>query len=360
MKVLFDGLCITQQRTGIGNYAYELLKHFCNVPLMDVTAILQKPKGQFRDLEELYENRIIYSFKESKYLPFQMPGFKKFDILHAPNYIPAIFSGKTVVTIHDLSYIIFPEYHIKKVLWILEHYKDRMYNADAIITDSNSVKCEIIDLLHIDDALINVVNLGASDKFYPYKKSEISILEKFCLPKRYILYFGTIEPRKNIINLIKAFNEFKNASKSELKLVLAGGNGWLSENVSELIEKLYLKKDIILTGFFPQEYLPALINGARAVIYPSVYEGFGLPVLEAMSCAKPVLISNISSLPEVGGEAAVYFDPYDIMDIADKMLCTLENQQLMEILSKKSLVQSKRFSWERCAKETVDVYRKLF
>ena len=108
-----------------------------------------------------------------------MPGFKKFDILHAPNYIPAIFSGKTVVTIHDLSYIIFPEYHIKKVLWILEHYKDRMYNADAIITDSNSVKCEIIDLLHIDDALINVVNLGASDKFYPYKKSEIKILEKF-------------------------------------------------------------------------------------------------------------------------------------------------------------------------------------
>ena len=186
------------------------------------------------------------------------------------------------------------------------------------------------------------------------------VKKKYGIRGDYILYVGTLQPRKNLIRLIQAFKNLKsqipNLKIKDLKLVICGKKGWLYEEIFQKVKELGLEKEVIFTGYVPEEDLPALYKGARCFVLVSLYEGFGLPVLEALSVGCPVVLSNVSSLPEVGGKVAVYVDPYDVEDIARGILEILR----YDAVTHQSKVEegkkwARRFSWERCARETLKV-----
>jgi glycosyltransferase involved in cell wall biosynthesis len=190
------------------------------------------------------------------------------------------------------------------------------------------------------------------------KKEIEGIKRKYGISKKYILFVGTIEPRKNLLRLLSAFEKLKNKFK-EYQLVIVGQIGWMTEKFFEKLKNLpeNVKRDIILTGYIPREDMVFLYNGCELFIYPSLYEGFGIPVLEAMSCGVPVITSNVSSLPEVGGDACVYVNPYDEEDILYKMEKVLSSEELKNEMSKKGLERAKLFSWEKTAEKTLKVYK---
>jgi glycosyltransferase involved in cell wall biosynthesis len=185
------------------------------------------------------------------------------------------------------------------------------------------------------------------------------VLERYQLSQPYILYVGSIEPRKNLLRLLQAYARLRKDLPG-WKLVLVGArNAWKSTPISEEMRKLNLAPWVQLTGYIPEEDLPALYNGAGLFAFPSLYEGFGLPVLEAMACGTPVITSNVSSLPEVAGDAALLVDPYNVEEIAAAMVNVLSDQELSEDLHRRGLERSKEFSWERTAQQTLEVYKKV-
>jgi glycosyltransferase involved in cell wall biosynthesis len=287
---------------------------------------------------------------------------KKIDIFHGTNftYTP-IARGKTVITIHDLAYMKYPETTSERIYkhhsnWV--PWSSRV--CDRIIADSHQTKADIIELLGIPDEKINVIHLAADERFRPMPISEVqAILDKYRLPSKYILFVGTLEPRKNLLGLLKAYYALKQNSEYSEKLVIVGAKGWKYSSIFQWIRDNALLDDVIFTGFVDDGDLPALYNGATVFVLPSIYEGFGLPILEAMNCGIPVIASNRSSIPEVAGAAGILLDPedYDVwaMEI-QKMLTSLDHRKYYSALS---LEQGKKFTWKRTAYETKQVYDKL-
>jgi glycosyltransferase involved in cell wall biosynthesis len=185
-----------------------------------------------------------------------------------------------------------------------------------------------------------------------------SIKQKYHLPDRFILFVGTLEPRKNIIRLLEAYARIKD--KLPHKLVIAGTKGWLYQPIFEAVKRLSLRNNVIFLGYVDDGNLPALYNLADLFVYPSIYEGFGLPVLEAMACGIPVITSNVSSLPEVAGDAAVLVDPYNVKELAGAMKHVLTNASLRKQVINKGFQQAKNFSWKKCARETLKVYEEVY
>lgn len=218
--------------------------------------------------------------------------------------------------------------------------------TNKIIAVSESTKNDLINLYQIKPEKIKVIYSGIGKQFQPAK-----VKNQYGLPEKFILYFGTIEPRKNLIGLIKAFQMIKKKNP-DLKLVLAGSKGWLYEDIFKTAKG---DKDIIFTGFIKEEDKPALYNLASVFVYPSFFEGFGFPPLEAMACGTPTIVSNNSSLPEVVGEAALMVDSYNLDELAWLMNEVLNDLKLREELKQRGLAQAKRFSWERTARETMKV-----
>jgi glycosyltransferase involved in cell wall biosynthesis len=237
---------------------------------------------------------------------------------------------------------------------------DRLDEADAILTNSETTKRDIVERLKIPSDKIHVTHLGADECFRPMPKEAIQpVLERHGLHKPYLLFVGTLEPRKNLETLILAFNLLKEKNRIPHQLVLAGQKGWLSEPIFRAIEASPYRSDIVLTDYLEEGDLPALMNGAEVFAYPSFYEGFGLPVLEAMQCGTPVVTSNVSSMPEVGGDACLYADPHSMEEIADRILSVVQSADLKKTMMEKGIARSKRFSWEKCARETLAVYEGL-
>ena len=182
---------------------------------------------------------------------------------------------------------------------------------------------------------------------------------KYKIKKPYILFIGTLEPRKNVQMLIQAFNNLKKEHNLPHQLVLVGGNGWMCDDILKEIESSDYKNDIIRPGYVADADLPAFINGADVFVYPSFYEGFGLPILEAMQCGTSVITSHVSSMPEVGGKACLYIDPNDKTELSEQIYKVVSDVSLQKDLSEKGIEQSKNFSWEKCARETLKVYQKV-
>lgn len=266
---------------------------------------------------------------------------------------------KTVVTIHDLAFKIFPQHFTKKDLFKLNKLADlAIKNADRIIAISNSTKNDIIKFYpKIDKEKISVIYNGFDAELFNKKTSEKDF-EKFSIsydlkPKNYLLYVGAIQPRKNLITLIEAFEKIKKDNPN-LKLVLAGAPAWKSEKTLEKIDHSLFKDDIIVTGRLPFKDVPVLYQNALVSVYPSLYEGFGIPVLEAMASGVPVICANNSSLPEVGGDAAMYFKTEDSSDLAGCIERLIQDENLRNEFVRKGMERARNFSSEKSARETLD------
>ena len=298
-----------------------------------------------------------------KFPPLEFLGFKA-DILHCPDYlIPPTLNKNIVLTIHDLAFLRFPDFNFD---WFIKKYtgevKKNAQISKKIIADSKNTKNDIVRFFKIDPAKIEVVYLAADNLFKKLleKEKDISVLKKYKIDKKYILSVGTIEPRKNFITLIEAFNLIKhNINNFDYKLVIAGQTGWKSEATYEKREKSPYKEDILFIGRVPDQDLVQIYNQAELFVYPSLFEGFGLPPLEAMSCGLPVIASRTSSLKEVVGDAGILISPGDNIELQKQILYVLKNEEIKEELKGKSLVQSKKFSWVDTAGRTLDIYNRI-
>lgn len=286
------------------------------------------------------------------------------DILHSTAFtMPLVSKPKTVVTIHDLSCFIYPQYHTEaNCEFVTRNVHQAARQASFIIAISESTKREIVRFLHVPEEKIRVVYLAAGDIFHQKCPSDTvaTIKNKYKINKRYFLSVGSMEPRKNFGRALIAFKALIEMKKVDYKFVITGGKGWKNEAFYNLIRKLDIDEHLVFTGYVPEEDLPALYQGADVFVYPSLYEGFGLPVLEAMASGIPVITSNTSSLPEVAGDAALLVNPMEVFEIYEAMEGLATKPELREELRDKGKNQSNLFSWEKTAYKTLEVYRDVF
>jgi glycosyltransferase involved in cell wall biosynthesis len=291
------------------------------------------------------------------------------DLFHSSEVLQVALPGAVnVITIHDLTTLLFPEYHTPQVRELQDQkLRFAQTEADVIIAVSESTKQDLVKHLGLDPARVQVCHNGADPSFHPLPLEVVaSTLAPLGLALRqdsgqalqdYILSVGTIEPRKNLVRLIEAYYRLRKGSPGPVpKLVLAGAQGWLYDEVFERIAALDLEGAVVYLGRVESDVLPALYSGARLFVYPSLYEGFGLPVLEAMACGVPTITSNTSSLPEVAGDAALLVDPQDVDQIAEAMGNLLENGGERERLREQGLLQAARFTWEGATRKTLAIY----
>ena len=289
-------------------------------------------------------------------VPYSLFFGKKSELTHFFNYIiPPFVHGKKVVTIHDMVVKAYPETVRFRTKHLLNTgMKKSMKRADVIITDSEFSKSEIEKYFPQYSHKVQVVYCGVnSDKFYPVVEKVKRSLD---IEGEYFLYLGTIEPRKNLERLIEAYSLLLKKDENVPRLVMAGGKGWLNSNIYQKVVELKLEKYVQFTKYIPDEDLCPLINGATAFVFPSIYEGFGMPPLEAMACGVPVVCSKEASLPEVVGDCAVMTDAYDPQSIADGMYRIYSDKALAEELRVRGLQRAKEFTWHRFSEKLHGIY----
>lgn len=300
------------------------------------------------------------------------------------NFIGLSGAARSVLTVHDLSFLRYPQFFSsRKNFWHkMVNIKKLAKRFDKIVAVSENTKKDIVELCGIEEERVKVIYSGIGEEYRKISNSKFQISnkiqnskfqngdnfselekmkKKYNLPNKFILFLGTLEPRKNVEGLIAAYDELRNNNKdlSEYKLVVAGGKGWKSESIFYAWQNSPFKDDIIFLGYIKKEDKPYLYNLASLFVYPSFYEGFGFPPLEAMACGAPVVTSAYSSLPEIVGEAALMIDPYNISDIALAMEKVLADERLRNNLAENGLKIAAEFNWEKTAEEYLEVFRNL-
>ena len=284
----------------------------------------------------------------------------KIDILHVQYVAPPFYSGKLVVMIHDIGFVHYPECfrrheYIRQKLLIPINIK----KADIVLTDSISSKADIVNIYNPEEAKVKVIYHGVTSEYTTLAdlKNAKGILTGFYeIESNFILFVGRIDARKNIGSLINAFLFLKEKENISHKLVIAGKKDFLPDRLLRELKNSEYDNDIIFTGYIQDEHLPLLYNLADVFVYPSLYEGFGLPCLEAMACGCPVVASNISSIPEVIGDAGMLIDPANVQEMASAIYEIISKKELKEDLRNKGLLRATQFSWENTAKKTLEVY----
>ena len=280
-------------------------------------------------------------------------------VYHSPYYLMPYWTGyPTVLTFHDLIPLLFPDYVSSRARLLFRWTLGQaLRTARAIIAVSKAAKLDAVAHLNVPAAKIKVIPHAADPQFVPQPQTEIMrIRESFDFRAGYLLYVGSNKPHKNLVRMVEAYSTL---NKSSPPLVIAGAWDSRYQESALFVQQLRLANRVRFLGPIADADLPGLYAGALAFIFPSLYEGFGLPVLEAMACGTPVACSNASSLPEVAGEAALFFDPYDSVAIADALARLVDDSSLRNKLHEKGLARAKQFSWERTAAATLAVYRRL-
>ena len=345
MRIALDGMPLAAPLTGVGHYTAELARNLAVVaPSDSFTAITSG--GLFK--------RRWWSIG----LPFHILA-NSFDLFHGTNYeIPLWSARPTVVTIHDLSLMLHSEVHKEKLVrrarWRLPLMAK---SASRIITPSNSVKTEVCEAFEVDPDKVVVTPEAPRSAFR--RRKDPQLLRRLGIEGDFVLFVGTIEPRKNLRRLVDAFDQVLRATSLSPKLVIAGGQGWLMDDFAASIKQKGLAERVCLTGYLQDEDLCALYSSCAVFVYPSLYEGFGLPPLEAMACGAPVITSRIPSLMETVGSAARLVDPNDTEDLVRSMVEMLSNAHIRQHYSELGSNQVKKFSWQQTALKTLDVYREL-
>ncbi len=372
--ILIDLTQIPKQKTGVGIYAVNLIQHIAEFDNKHQYFILiQNDEDSFEHIQKANINFIKTYSKVFRILPFRfffeqvvIPFiliFRKIDLIHSIHYsFPLVtFGRKRVVTIHDLTFFKFPELHTFLKRYYFKaciHLAAKM--TDQIICSSKSTEMDLISLTGAQKDKIKVINLAKPDRDSSLftDRNTGAVKNKFKIQEEYLLFVGMIEPRKNLDKLVLAFDKLRKESGG-YQLVIAGPRGWLYDSLFHLIDSLECKNNILFTGYIDDDEKAILMKNARIFVYPSLYEGFGLPVLEAMSLGIPTVTSNISSMPEIAGDAAVLINPESVDELYEGIKKLLDDDRLYNELKTKSMLRARQFSWEKTARETISVYEDM-
>jgi glycosyltransferase involved in cell wall biosynthesis len=370
VKVSIDirELSTSEDRAGKYQYIYNLVSNLLSIDFNNDYSLLSFIKG-FKGDENItseiiyhFSGRLTRLFLERLFIPVDFL-MGKIDVFHGPfYYIPVCRRARSVVTIHDLTAIKYPELlEPEWAVYFKKKIKASVEKADAVIAISNFTKEEIVESLHIDDEKIRVIYNGIAQRFKPVtNKIEIQeVTAKYGVSEPYLLFVGMIKPNKNIQTLIRAYIELRKSATYEYPLVIVGDKSWDFDEVMKVVHKFKAENGIIFTGVVSDEDLPYLYSGAELFVFPSLLEGFGIPVIEAMACGTPVVTSNRTSIPEITNGAAILVDPLDVNAIAEAMHSIVSDSELRGRLSEKGINQAKVFSWEKTARETLQLYHEI-
>lgn len=378
-SLVIDTIPLLTKFTGIAKYTYEISRRILREdrdfdltfyygyyrkklysPEMTGTSGEEKVAKTLKSL--MVKNHLFKKIARNGILLTSGYFHKGSELYWEPNNVPIrqIKSKRLVTTVHDFSFHIYPDHHPKERReYIKKHFWDNIGDSDRIITGSRFIKNEIVEFLEFDPSKISVINHGVDH--VNFKVHDRKVLDDFRaryeLPDRFILFVGSIEPRKNLKNALLAYNSLPDEFKRRYKFLLAGFSGWNNAEVMEIINKE--KGNIIYLEYLSDHDLACLYNLAAVFIYPSVYEGFGLPPVEAMACGVPVIVSRASSMPEICGDAAYYINPLDIKDIAEGIYIISTDDVLRQNLAQKGLQQAKSYDWDRSTKEHLTVFNEV-
>jgi glycosyltransferase involved in cell wall biosynthesis len=380
MRIGIDYTAALWQGAGIGRYTRELVRHVLEAGpqhqycLFFASYGLDRASPFLQDLQELHTRhanvrvatiplppRRLTQIWHRLRVPLPIEVFTgALDVLHAPDFVPPPTYAQTIVTIHDLSYMVHPECALPSVARYLNSAVPRsVASANAILVDSQATQRDLQRLLAVDPARVTVVYPGVSTAFQRLPpEATASVRQDLGLPERFLLFVSTLEPRKNVPRLLEAYASVL-AELEHMPLVLAGRKGWMYEAIFEAIERLNLQAHVRLLNYVDDKVLPSLYNLAWAFVYPSIYEGFGIPALEALACGTPVLTANNSSLPEVVGAAAVLVDAHNVESIASGLQQITHNQQLRDRLHVAGPIQAQAFTWQLAANQVLEEYAAL-
>ena len=354
----------------MGNYIYHLIHEVVRLDNHNTYVIFvsEQNKQFFRirkrnvhlvNLGRVVTNNIYRGYFEQFVVPRLLKRYTC-DLYHNPGFtLPTKKTMKHIVTIADMTYFSHPEYHI---WWKVPYFRwmipKAINNAERVIVISESTKKDILKYVPGTENKIKIIYLGldARYKIIDKKVCRKKVAQDYSLNEPFIVSVGMLEPRKNIVGLLKAFAQVKTAHK----LVIIGEKGWMYNDIFETIKKLHLNERVRFLGYIPDEVLPSFYNAATVFIYPSFYEGFGLPVLEAMACGCPVITSNNSSMKEIAHDAALLVEPDNVQDIAYTMNRLLRDEPLQKALARKGFTRSRQFSWGKMAHETIALYEEVY
>lgn len=373
LRVAFNGVPLLSPLTGIGQYTKALLAAFDKDATMAVNKFYATgwsnlirnnpmPVNATR-LKSVVRRCLPNSYGVARYIQQRSfsQGIKAFSphVYHEPNFLSFKTETPTVITVHDLSWIRYPDMHPKERVRAMDRYfEPGLKRAAQIITDSEFVRREVIDVFGVKPDKVHAISLGVEPEFRPMSSEETRmVLASLSLEHAgYWLAVGTLEPRKNLNMVIEAFLKMPAAHRRRFPLVVAGMRGWNSTSLELKLRPLIDSGEVRQLGYLSRPDLAVVIAGAKALLYPSVYEGFGLPLLEAMACGVPVVASKVSSIPEVVGNAGVLIDPENVDELSEAMIRLMDDSFFTCQLSDSGLLRSHRFSWERCARETKSIY----
>jgi glycosyltransferase involved in cell wall biosynthesis len=366
MHVGIDARLVYYTRAGIGEYTLRLTQALAQSYPQERFTLLQD-RRQPQPLVQADNVQVASAFVPSHHRAEQllMPwvvGRLNTDVFHSPDFIPPLRSrGRSVITIHDLAFLIYPHFLTKDAARYYGQIDRAVRRADHIIAVSQSTKNDLVRMLGTSEDRVTVIHEAADPRMRPMPRDEAlqRVQALYGVPDEFILFVSTIEPRKNVGGLLRAYQRLRDGYKLTPALVLAGSPGWLSGDVYDLVAKLGLKPHTHFLGRVEAYDLPYLYSAARCLVHPAFYEGFGLTPLEAMACGTPVVVSNISSLPEVVGDAAMLIDPQQDEEITVALWRVLTDEALRDSLRMKGLQRAARFSWGRAAEQTMAVYRRV-
>ncbi len=346
---------------GVSVYTANLLRYFQEKSSPDLQFrifLRKKPEPHLPPETDTFRYVIVPgAFLWSQvFLPLRLYLKREIEVFFSPaHYTPRFCPVPIVVTVHDLSYFYYPDEFLRQDLYKLKNWTEKaLYQSKKIIAVSKNTKKDILKFYPLPEDKIKVVYNGFEQPKQSRSAPEELLKEYHLIRKKYLLYVGTLQPRKNVRTLLKAFYRLSQ-SANNMKLVLVGKKGWMYDQIFQEARELKLDDKLVFTGYLPSQKAAILYENAFCFVLPSLYEGFGIPVLEAMSHSCPVIASYSSSLPEVGADACLYFDPQSPENLCDKIKLLVENKTLRAELIKKGKERVRYFSWTKCAQETLTV-----
>lgn len=364
MKIGFDISQTCENKSGTGFYADQLIRALADIDKENEYTLLPwfydyRPQtiGHATSIrQDNFECKLVKNFSDSD------STMKKLDIVHSNNFrYPKDISAKKIVTVYDVCFMDDPEYTTEaNRLFCYQGTLDSMLFADKVIAISNYTKERLLHFFpSVPEHKIEVIYCGNRNSLLS-ETEDSQVLKKFCLKKeQYFLSVGTIEPRKNYGTLLKAYQRYKERTKNYKRLCIAGGYGWMQENFAEEIKSLGLEQDVVVTEYVSDKELANLYRYCFGFLYPTWYEGFGLPVLEAVNFGKPAIVSDVTSLPEIIGEGGLLAEPGSFGAFAEYMLRLEEEEGLYQNVVKKGYGRVSRFQWAEAAKQVLDVYKRV-
>lgn len=371
MFITIDYTAAVRQRAGVGRYTRNLVAALAGLDRDNEYRLFvagEPPAGDWPPNFSVRATRVPARVLTAGWHKLRLPvpverlaGAS--DIFHSPDFtLPPLDKARGVVTIHDLSFLKLPQYADPGLReYLTARTPDAAARASRILADSENTRRDVIELLKVPQEKVSVVYAGVEPRFRPVRDPARlqAVRERYQLPELFVLFVGTIEPRKNLGRLISAYAEMRRQTGLPHALILGGGKGWLSDDIYEQVKREGLEEDVRFPGYIDDADLPALYTLADLFVFPSLYEGFGLPPLEAMACGAPVVASRNSSLPEALGAAPLYVDAEDTDGLADAMARVLGDATLRLRLADLGRAQAARFTWDGAARQLLAAYQQV-